>query len=847
MGNTAMQTAVSGRLERYTTSLQYADSGLALAQKISFRRGEAESYRTVGAMYYFLNDLGKSVAYYEKSLEICEEINDHYGKAALMYNLALIYMQQEKYVQTLRYYLGVIPYWERMGLKYQLRLTDQEIAAVYNRVGEYGLSIEFAKKAMSIANELNDTSTVALLYEIIAQNYSLKGDTLSAIDAYEKSIGLARLIHNIRIEARVLYDYASTVKSLPMDKRRQLLSSSRSYYEQYDPEHSDLAYIYQEISAICELIGKHDSAWYYMDKAIKQALLSKNKPTLSEIHYDAAQLSLENKKIEQAETYFQAALQFNEQVESAIVEQNIYNGLAELYSRKGDIRKAYEIKRKAIQIRDSIAADENRNRMELLRMRYEIEEQQKFQEAIWKEQAEKQQHTLELHRLETLLIIAAIGFLSVFLVIIFRSRRRTRYTNRKLQEQQEEILQIQKELRLSNEELNKYKEYLEYTVRLKTVEQAEKDQQIRNISDNLPGFIFRKKTKPDGHTFVSYVSNRVEQLIGIPANEVIAKKENLILLMVNEATANELKEKEKESIRTMTPFAFEYHLVKNHPPVWLLYYSLPHMEENGDIVWDGFVIDITELKEVQISLEKAKEQAEESERLKSDFLSNMSHEVRTPMNAILGFIEFIERENLPVERRNKFICIVQDNIDQLMSLIKNIIDISKLEIGRLAIYPTQFGLNALMEDIWNYWEKYINRRKPLNIILDDSRFIYPDTMFNDSDRIRQVFGNLIENATKFTDKGFIRFGYEPSDNFSDLLFFVEDTGVGIPKEQHNVIFEYFRQGNDTNLNTYRSGTGLGLSITKGLVEQMGGRIWIESVEEQGSTFYFTIKREIHPS
>jgi signal transduction histidine kinase len=161
------------------------------------------------------------------------------------------------------------------------------------------------------------------------------------------------------------------------------------------------------------------------------------------------------------------------------------------------------------------------------------------------------------------------------------------------------------------------------------------------------------------------------------------------------------------------------------------------------------------------------------------------------------------------------------------------------------VFPAPFALNTLMDEIRQYWETNISLRKPLNIIYDDSRFVQPDILFNDGERLRQVLGNLIENAIKYTDKGFIRFGYEPADDPSELLFFVEDTGAGIPENQYDIIFEYFRQGNDTDLKTHRSGTGLGLSISKGLVEQMGGRIRIESVKDQGSTFYFTIKKEMN--
>lgn len=843
IGNTAMLTATSDRVLHYNIAIQYADSGLILAQKSAFRKGEAELYRTMGAMYFYLNDFGVSISNYEKALEIATEVNDEYGKAALIYNIALVYLKQDNFLQSLKYLFAVLPYWEKMGLKQQLETTNSYIALVFNYVEEYDLSVEFSQKAMSLAYDLKDTDRVAALYDIIAANYLLIGDTLSSIDAYEKSIQLYHSIDNIRSKARVILNYIDNIKSLPIDKKRQLLVSVLHYFEQYDPEHNFLATVYKEMGDIFQSINKPDSVWYYMDKAINQALLSGHAGTVCYIYLAAAQLSLSNQGLLQAEKYFNVALRHNKQVRSVTVEKDCYDGLVELYLQKGDDRKAFELKCKAIHFQDSVTVSENKHQMELLQMQHEIREYQEWQETDWKIKAEDQQSMIKRRQRDIAFILSAVCFLIILLLIVIRNQRITRNNNRKLQEQHDEILQIQDELYKSNHELNQYKEYLEEMVRQQIARQTDKDQQIRNINDNIPGFIFRKVTKPDGLTYVSYISNKVEQLIGISADKIIKKKENLLTMMGNDSIVNELEEKEKECIRTMSPFTFEHHFVKEHHLIWIYYYSLPHPEENGNITWDGFVIDITKQKEVEISLEKAKEQAEESDRLKSGFLSNISHEVRTPMNAILGFISFIEQENLPKKIRDKYIRIVQENIDQLLHLINNIIDISKLDVHQKMVFPAQFSLHPLMEEVRQYWCHH-NKLSALDIILDDSRFIQPDTLFNDSERLKQVLGNLIENALKYTDKGYIRFGYQPADDPSELLFFVEDTGVGIPRDQHDVIFEYFRQGNDTDHIMYRTGTGLGLSIFKGLVEQMGGRIFVESVEGQGSTFYFTIKRKL---
>ncbi|MDR1171111.1 MAG: tetratricopeptide repeat protein [Bacteroidales bacterium] len=841
IGNTTQATSVSDRVTRYNQALQYADSGLTLAREINFRKGEAELYRTAGAMYFYLNDFDSAISNYNQALAITSEIRDEYGQAALMYNISLIYRQQGKNVQALKHSFMAASYWEKAGLKTQMQMTFSHIANLYHQVGEEDLCIKFTKKALEIAVELNDTLRQASLYDILANSCIAKGDTLPGIEAFEKSIGLYRAKPNVASEARVIFNYATKVKSIPVDRRKKMIALSCRYFEQYDPEHHNLAILYQESAYLNQAAGKPDSARHDMDKAVSQALLSGHTATISDVYLRAAQFYLANDEPEQAETCFRDALRYNGQVGTAATEQAVYDGLAEIYHLRGDDMSAYRLKRKSIRVQDSIAAVESRNRLELLQLEYEIKEQQDRQEAEWKAQVKQQQQLIDRHRRRIFMILFATAFLAVLLRIIIRSRRRTRHNNARLQEQHEEILQIQEELRQSTDELSMYKEYLEEMVRTQTVEQADKEQQLRHLSDNLPGFIYRKVTRSDGSEYISFISNMAEQLVGVSAGAII-KKGSLMPLIGDQATVDELKEKEKESIRTMTPFSFEHHFTDHHRQAWLYHSALPHPGKNGDIVWDGFVIDITRQKEVEMSLEKAKEQAEESDRLKSTFLSNMSHEVRTPMNAILGFIGFIEREDVPAAKRSKYIRIVHESIDQLLHLIKNIIDISKLDVRQVVVYPTHFALDPLMEEIRQHWEKYLGERKPLSIILDDSRSIHPLALFNDRERLQQVLSNLIENAVKYTDKGFIRFGCEPADDPSELLFFVEDTGVGIPKNQQGVIFEYFRQGNPES--KMRGGTGLGLSISKGLVEGMGGRIWVESVEGQGSIFFFTIRKEL---
>ena len=238
-------------------------------------------------------------------------------------------------------------------------------------------------------------------------------------------------------------------------------------------------------------------------------------------------------------------------------------------------------------------------------------------------------------------------------------------------------------------------------------------------------------------------------------------------------------------------------------------------------------------------LVKAKDKAEESDRLKSAFLANMSHEIRTPMNGIIGFLNHIENKDIPQDKVKEYYRIIQNNVQRLLKLINDILDISKLEVDQLKIVKTPCQINELMKELLLFYDETIlhNTAKRLAIILDDDDMVPDLTISTDPIRIRQILTNLIDNAIKFTKCGFIEFGYQLEG--THIRFHVKDTGIGMDSDRLNVIFDRFRQADDTIAPNY-GGTGLGLTISKELTQLLGGEMWAESKPNEGSTFYFTI-------
>lgn len=247
--------------------------------------------------------------------------------------------------------------------------------------------------------------------------------------------------------------------------------------------------------------------------------------------------------------------------------------------------------------------------------------------------------------------------------------------------------------------------------------------------------------------------------------------------------------------------------------------------------------DITRLKKIEKKLIKAKDQAEESDRLKSAFLANMSHEIRTPMNSIIGFSDLLNEDYVEKSTRESYLSIIQNAGNDLLKLIDDIIDIAKIEAGQIQLKAENFSLKKMMTDLHSLYKRNPNliaNRVKLNFIED---VINCDNIFADELRLKQIVINLLNNAIKFTYEGEIDFGYYLDGAF--IQFFVKDTGIGLTKEQIKVVWERFRQADNSTTKKY-GGAGLGLSISDGIVKLFGGKIWAESEICKGTTFYFTI-------
>lgn len=293
-------------------------------------------------------------------------------------------------------------------------------------------------------------------------------------------------------------------------------------------------------------------------------------------------------------------------------------------------------------------------------------------------------------------------------------------------------------------------------------------------------------------------------------------------------------------VQTKNGVSFEMrYMLDNGEMIWL-HNNIRPTFENGQLVeLHGVVTDITEKKNTELALIKAKESAEASDRLKTAFMNNISHEIRTPLNGILGFTEVLADPTLAPKDKDMYTAMLYNSSERLINTVTNFLDISLLTSGNQRVAKKEMNLNILLQQVMEKF-KSLGAQKNLTLSLE-LPFGQDDLMIvSDKDLLEKILTQLIDNAIKFTNRGSVTVGCRFNEN--ELLFFVRDTGVGIHEQSRQQIFEYFMQENPASNRGYE-GSGLGLTIARGFIGLLGGRIWMESEKGKGSTFYFSIPLE----
>ncbi|MCG8633525.1 MAG: PAS domain S-box protein [Desulfobacterales bacterium] len=328
-----------------------------------------------------------------------------------------------------------------------------------------------------------------------------------------------------------------------------------------------------------------------------------------------------------------------------------------------------------------------------------------------------------------------------------------------------------------------------------------------------------------------------EKMFGYTADEVIGKNVNMLMGTPNkEAHTANIRRYLETGVSRVVGSGRETEGRRKDGTVFPIYLAVTEMTIEKEKRFTGILRDITRDKENQKALLKAKDAAETANRAKSAFLANMSHEIRTPMNSVIGFIDLsLENSGLQPALR-KYLTTARNSSKTLLFLINDILDLSKLEAGKLDIENQPFLLPVLLKNVLRTL-MFTAKEKALNLTLEIHPSLYI-CIESDRNRLRQILVNLIGNAIKFTNKGHVKV-YVKAHKDAFMLFSVEDTGIGMTAGQAQKVFHPFSQADESTARRF-GGTGLGTTISKELVDLMGGEIWVESIEGRGSTFYFTL-------
>lgn len=359
---------------------------------------------------------------------------------------------------------------------------------------------------------------------------------------------------------------------------------------------------------------------------------------------------------------------------------------------------------------------------------------------------------------------------------------------------------------------------------------------LLKLSNQVPGVIYQYRLYKDGSSCFPFSSEGMNEIYEYSPEEV-REDATPVFGRLHPEDIQRVSDLIYESARTLNVFYCEFRVVLPKKGLrWRFSHAVPEKMEDGSTLWHGIIYDITERKKTEEELIRAKEKAEESDKLKSAFLANMSHEIRTPMNGILGFAQLLKEPKLTGEEQQSYISIIEKSGARMLNIINDIVDISKIESGQAIVNLSESNINHQIEYIYTFFKPEAES-KNLKLSYYNSFPNKDAEIITDKEKLYAILTNLVKNAIKFSDKGMISFGYKKEKDY--LKFYVRDEGIGIPRHRQDEIFKSFVQADISDKMAFQ-GAGLGLAITKAYVEMLGGEIRVESDEGKGSTFYFTI-------
>ncbi len=773
--------AISNEYLSYSmdTSRDYAERALITAKEINNLGTIAEVYKLLGNIYYRQGKYTEVIVYYDSSLLNFQMINDTDGMAKVWNNLGLIYQKFGDIKQSIDFNFKSLDYKIAVNDSVGITGSYNNIGSLYFDLADYDKSYFFFSKAFYIAEQLNNKQ----LMESILNNLGL-----------------------------VLQEQKDYIKSLEYFRRSLNIGKQINYPEA-------MANTYHNLGKSCFELSEFQESLNYYFKALKiyKKLGVDQAPTLNNI----GQVYIELDYYQQALKYLYEALLFAKEGNDIKMLRDIYKNLSVTHEIMGNYKDAHNNYKLFNLYDDSLKNEILSNKLDEFHTKREIEKKQEEIEKInLANQIEIQNKDFAIRKRNYVIYSTITGFVAILIIalVLLRLFRLKANANKNLRARNEEILKSDETIKNINKAL------------------TESEEMIRSTFDASPYAIC---VIDSSGLILDCNNSAIKMFEQTDKTDLIAKDFNNFFIDEQKETAKENFRKVYSNGNLSTR---QFVMITKTGGTF-------NAEISGGIIKDSagsskayvaIITDITERLNFIENLNQAKQAAEESDRLKTAFLANMSHEIRTPMNSIVGFSNLLIETGLENEKRDEYLKHILRSSNLLLNLIDDIIDISKIEAGQLSVSVFESKINPVINEVYAVFND-ANKNPDVKLRLKLPSDSDVSSFKTDPLRLRQILSNLIGNALKFTEKGFIEIGYLIHSQAANpnVEFYVKDTGIGIPKDKHELIFERFRQVDDGRTRRY-GGTGLGLAISKRLVEMLGGTIRVESEPGSGSTFYFNL-------
>ncbi len=702
-------------------------------------------------------------------------------------------------------------------LKAQL-INEEGVCYRKLNLSEKALELHF--QALKVFEEKNDSMGMAFSFANIGQVYQQIGEYDKSLDNHFKSLYLKE---HLKDESQIAYSQ-NAIGNVLLDKkeyRRALdffISSMAIRKKQNDKER--LADVYANIGKVMTLLNRYADAQYYLELSLASTNDVENAFGHAVALNQLANIFVTQKQYDKALQYLQRAEAIGLSMDNKAILNYNYKLQKECYKILNKPEKALYYAEEGARMRDSLFTERRYHELAELQVKYETQKLDSENEILRLRLSQSSYQIKYVVGGAVITILLIILFVFYYrLTINAKNKKKLEELNQNLEAKvNERTLQLTHEIVEKQNAFNSLKENQQY---------------LKGIYETSPFGI--AVTHKEGK--ITQTNHQLSAATKIADNDFMDSSWFRHILIDDRKKVEQAWQKAHKTGNTIDNLIFRTRT--NNLIQWIHLKGAPFFIDEQ---FSGMVVvmeNITENKVFENELINAKNKAEESDHLKSAFLANMSHEIRTPMNAILGFSDLLSSKEYDESEKQEFINIIRSSGKVLLNLINDIIDISKIEAGELKIQNTQFNLNHLLNELNQTFKQQLSsgEKNKIRLIFNSTHAIENCDFYSDRLRLHQIFTNLLSNSLKFTQSGEIEFGLIPIGEY--YQFFVKDTGIGIPEEKLDLIFQRFRQADDSHTRIF-GGTGLGLAITRSLIQLLGGSIWVESVVGKGSAFYFTL-------